>query len=224
VTLAEVHHLWHVMTWKAAAATMVATTAWVALAASPSRLMLSIAAAAAAASAAFLFDDPAAVTLAPSPLVLRRRRAHRVALALLGIGAWWGVVVALLSRRLEDLPIAAPTLQLAVLTTIALAASLSAGRLTNDTIGGTAGALTVLACFGSGCLPHRWWWFLSSDPTAPDATTHLAVALAIALAVQFAATTDRAHRRTFVRRGSREPRRPLDATEVAVRVEQTCRR
>lgn len=203
MTLAEAHHLWHVMTWKAMAATMAATTAWVALAASPSMLMLSIAAAAVAAAAALLFDDPAAVTLAPSPMTLRRRRAHRIALALLGIGAWWGVAVTLLSHRLQGLPITATTLQFAVLAAIALAASSWAARRNNDTNGGTVGTLTVLACFGSGYLPDRWWWLLPSDPTAPGATTRLVAALAVALLVQFAATTDRAHRTTFVRRGSR---------------------
>ena len=74
MTPVEARHLWHVMTWKPALTTMTATTAWVAVATSPSRPMLSIAAVAVTAAAACSFDDPAAVTLASSPTTLRRRR------------------------------------------------------------------------------------------------------------------------------------------------------
>ncbi len=194
-------HLAAVLTWKPFAATAVATATWLALTDPPSPLLLSTAAAAVAATTPLVLDDPAASTLQGSPTTLLRRRAHRAALVLPLLGAWWALAVTIVSLSTAHLPLAAHTLQLTTLAAIGLAGASTTSSVGGDHArGGTTGALAVIICFGTAFLPERSLQLVPVDPTAPDAARQLIVILAIAVAIQLAASADPARRTTPLRR------------------------
>ena len=188
-------HLAAVLTWKPLAATAVGTAMWLALVERPSPLLLSVAAAAVAAATPFVLDDTAAATLQSSPATLRRRRAHRVAMILPLIAAWWVLALIVVSRSIRDLPLAAHTLELATLVAIGLAGSSTTSRADGDSArGGTLGSLTVIICFGTAFVPLRALQLVPADPAAADAWRQLIVILALASVMQLSGSTDPARR------------------------------
>lgn len=201
--IAGTRHLAAVLTWKPLAATAVSAAVWLAIVERPSRLLLSIAAAAVAAATPFVLDDTAAATLQSSPATLRRRRAHRIALALPLLAAWWTVALVAVSRSSRDLPLAAHTLQLATLVGIGLAAASTTSGVDGDRgRGGTLGALAVIICFGTAFIPELALQLVPADPAGQDARRRLVVALAVAVAVQLGGSIDPARRTTPRRRRS----------------------
>ncbi len=192
-------HLAAVLTWKPLAATAVGTATWLALSERPSLVLLSAAAAAIAAATPFVLDDTAAATLQSSPATLRQRRAHRVALILPLLAAWWALALTTVSRSTVHLPLAAHTLQFVTLVGIGLAGASTTSRVDSDRArGGTIGALAVIICFGTAFLPERSLQLVPGDPAAPDAARQLIVILAVAIAIQRGGSIDPA-RRTALR-------------------------
>ena len=193
--IAGVRHLVVVITWKPLAATAMATATWLALAARPSGLLLSTASAAVAATTAHVLDDPAAVTLQSSPSTLLRRRAWRVVLAVPVVAVWWVLAIAIVSRSPAHPPLAEHTLQLVALSAVGLAGACTAAMIVGDgTRGGTAGALGVIACFGTAFRPARSLQLVPIDPAAPGAARRLIVVLAVALVMQLGSSIDPARR------------------------------
>lgn len=208
--IAGAGHLAAVITWKPLAATAMATTTWIALTVRPTGLLLSAAAAAVATTTSQVLDDPATATLQSSPTTLLQRRAHRVTLALLLLGIWWGLATTIVSRSSAHLPLASHTLQLITLVAIGLAGASAMSRITGDSApGGTTGAIAVIICFGTAFMPDRSLQLLPVDPAAPDATRQLAVILAIAVALQLRSSIDPARRPTLGHRRHRSRRATL---------------
>jgi hypothetical protein len=142
-----------------------------------------------------VLDDPAAATLRCSPTTLLRRRTHRVTFAVPLIAAWWALTTTTFSRSTAHVALAAHTAQLGALVAIGLAGSCVSSRFVGDHArGGTAGALVVIVCFGTGFLPARQLQLVPVDPAGPGAVRQLTAVLAVAVAVQLGASIDPARR------------------------------
>jgi hypothetical protein len=184
---------------------MVCALAWLAAGPLRSPLTINVCIAVVAASTAYVIDDPAAATLATSPTTLRRRRAHRVLAAVVGVAAWWAVAVAVIALRAVETAVAADTLRLAAFVTIALATSAWVDRVGHDNAG-TAGAVAVLAAFGSSYLPERWLQVVPADPVDGAARRHLLLTAIVALGLVPTASADPAHRQWWGRRPPDAPK------------------
>lgn len=185
-----------VWTWQPLGCAIVTTMALVAFGSRAGvALRLSIAGAVVAAASGFLLDDPAAVTLAASPLSLRRRRLQRVTAVALAVGAWWAAAATIASRLGGGFPLRGRALELSVFVAVALAGSATASNLGDGTVGGIAGAVSAAGCYAITFLPPRVWLPLPSSPNAPGAASRLLVVLAVAIAVLGWASRDPAHRR-----------------------------
>lgn len=196
--ISPTRHLAAVLTWKPLSATAGATAVWLALTEHPSPMLLSATAVAVAAATPFILDDTAAATLQSSPVTLRQRRVHRVAMALPLLALWWALALVVVSRTNRYLPLAAHTLQLATLVGIGLAAASTTSRANTDRArGGTLGALAVIVCFSTGFLPAPALQLVPADPAAPNAGRQLFVILAVAVAIQLGGSTDPGRRTTL---------------------------
>lgn len=184
-----------VLSWQPLARVMTAGIVFVTIGSrAGAPLRLSIASAAVAAASAFVLDDPAAVTLAASPISLPVRRLQRVTVAALAVGLWWTAAVSIATHRAGPLPLQAPTLELGVFVAVALAVSAAATTMGDRTAGGIAGAVVTIASFATTFLPSRVWLPFPADPTAPGATLRLLPVLACAVTVLAWASRDPAQR------------------------------
>lgn len=182
--------------WQPLACALLATMALVAIGGRAGvALRLSIAGAVVAAASGFLLDDPAAVTLAASPLSLRRRRLQRVTAVAVAVGVWWAGAATIASRLGGGFPLRGRALELSVFVAVALAGSATAATLGDGTVGGIAGAVSAAGCYALTFLPSRAWWPLPAHPDDPGAASRLLVVLAVAVAVLTRASRDPAHRR-----------------------------
>ena len=184
-------------TWQPLAIAMVGGLALVATGSRASVVTrMAIAGAAVAAGTAFALDDPAAVTLAPSPTSRLARRLMRVGTVVLATGLWWATVAGVAASRVHPLPWRSLTVQLAVFVAVALAVSATAASLGDRTDGGVAGAVVVLGCYVATFLPPRWWLPFPASPNAPGAPARHVAILAVATTVLVVASRDPASRRT----------------------------
>ncbi len=185
-----------VLKWQPVGHVMLAALALVAIGSRAGvALRLSIAGAAVAAASAFLLDDPAAVTLAASPISLPRRRLQRVAAVAVAVGLWWAAAATIASHLGGGFPLRGRSLELSVFVAVALAASATASTLGDRTVGGIAGAVSAAGCYALTLLPPQTWLPWPAHPDAPGATSRWLVVLAVAIAVLAWASRDPAHRR-----------------------------
>ena len=149
-----------------------------------------------AAGAALLLDDDAAETVACSPTALWARRALRLAVVVGGFTMGWGVLVAMASASAGDggVPVAAATLEVFGMLSLALAVAAVGARWAPDGRGGVAGgpALT-LAMLAAYLGQMRWPRYVTLFPPAPGdpswTPAHLRWALLLAAAVTVVAVT-----------------------------------
>ncbi len=169
---------------------------------SPASVMtrLAIAAAAVAAGTAFTLDDPASVTLAASPTSRPARRFARVACVAVVTGMWWAAAAAVASSRMGALPLRGLALELAAFVAVALAVSATAASQGDQTGGGVAGVVVVVACYGSTFLPPRWWLPFPAYPSAPGASARLTATFALAACLLAVTSRDPASRTVSIRR------------------------
>ena len=195
-----------VVNWQPAARLMIAGLAFVTVGSRAGvPLGMSIAGAGVAATSAFLLDDHAAVTLASSPTSLPIRCLHRIIVAALAVGLWWGAAVAVATNRTGRYPLGGQALQLSVLVAIALAASAVASSIGDRTTGGVAGAACSIACYATTFLPPQPWLPLPANPDAPGATPRLLATLIFATAVLAYNSRDPATRTPRTRSSGRRP-------------------
>ena len=158
--------------------------------------------------AAFVLDDPAATTLAPVPITLRRRTALRLTLGLLLLLLSLAAFTLLAFEALAHLEMAGQAIGLA---TIGIAGSVLAGRLAGWQHPGAAGAATVTAVVVAdtfGFLPGEAL-LTGGAPVTHTAATLVTWALLIssALVAAIGAASDPAHQPTWTRPGARPRRR-----------------
>lgn len=191
-----------VVSWQPLAITM-AVGILVVATGSPASVMtrLALAGAAVAAGTAFTLDDAAAVTLAASPTSRPARRLLRVACVVVATGVWWAVAASVASSRVGTLPRSSLALELAAFVAVALAVSALAASQGDQTGGGVAGAVVVVACYGSTLLPPRWWLPFPASPNAPGASARFVATLTIASAVLAVTSRDAATRTLSMRIG-----------------------
>ena len=92
----------------------------------------------------FALDDPAAETVAASPMSLARRRIIRVLIALtITVGVWFLVAAVVASSATHHFPTSDIVIEIAALAAIGLATGASVQRRT-DSPGGPTAALVVL--------------------------------------------------------------------------------
>jgi fluoroquinolone transport system permease protein len=158
--------------------------------------------------AAFVLDDPAAATLAPVPVTLRRRSALRAALGLMLLLLSLAAFALLAWQALAHLEMAGQAIGLA---TVGIAGSVLAGRLAGWQHPGAAGAATLTAVVVADTLG-----FLPGEAllTGGAHVTHTAATLltwalltSSALVAAIWATSDPAHQPTCTRPGARPRRR-----------------
>ena len=161
-----------------------------------------------AVGAAFVLDDPAAATLVPVPVTLRRRTALRLMLAGLLLTLTLVGLATLAWERLAHLEM---TGQAAGLTLVAIAGSVLAGRLAGWQRPGVAGAATVTALVAAdalGFLPGETLFTGGAPVTYATATLVTWTGLATcALVVTAWATSDPAQRLAYTRTSAYPQRR-----------------
>lgn len=147
-----------------------------------------------AATSAALLDDAAAVTLAPSPTPLVARRSFRIAIIGALVATWWSLTLVIASLRTTDLPAAALTREVIVLTAIAIVGALAAQRWSTDGQGGSAGGLAAIGWFVLSFLPRVRRVPLPPNALDPQSTGQLTAVTIVAVVAALALSRDPAAR------------------------------
>lgn len=151
----------------------------------------------AAACAALVIDDPAASTLAASPMPLSVRRAQRLALAgaSLALGALPVMVRAgLIGGRLPSRLQFDGALEIAVYAAFGCAVAATASRWGHEGSAGIAGACAVMVAFTTSVMLPSYARLFPATPFAEDARGRLLLNLAAATAVLIWSSSDPAVR------------------------------
>lgn len=171
---------------------------------------LRLAGIAVAATAAFFFDDPAAVTMAPSPARLGLRRWHRFVCLAAGVVAWWVAVSVLLRARYDIAVDGRLTWEMLTPAAVAVASALAVARWSGTDTPGMVGATVAPAWVALSHVPRPEWLVLPPTP-GDDVSAFISVTIAVG-ALGILASRDpctrihiRGHRRSPGFMGTRPP-------------------
>lgn len=143
---------------------------------------LRLASVALAATATFFFDDPAAVTLAPSPTPLLIRRMHRLIGLAAAVGGWWAATILLLHIRFDlDVP-SNLLLEFAACAAVSISLAISATRWSGSHAPGMVGAVIAPAWFALGHIPRPDWLVIPPAPGAQASVFVSVICASVALA------------------------------------------
>jgi hypothetical protein len=98
------------------------------------------------------------------------------------------------THRAGALPLQGRTLEIGVLTAVAIAVSAAATMMGDGTAGGIAGAVFTIACFATKFLPPRPWFPFHAEPDGPGAILRPLVVLLCAVIVLVWVSRDPAKR------------------------------